>query len=117
MAAGSLPVLHPLAPMTIEEANIAREVVLSKLPNTVVEFRTSALQEPAKADLIKFLELEHAGKLTAESARPPRLVRVHYDAIDGSKVPKAMESVVDVEKKQRIEHELVSTECHPCLTV
>jgi primary-amine oxidase len=117
MASGSLPVLHPLAPMTIEEANIAREVVLSNLPDTVVDFRTSSLQEPVKAELIKFLDLEHAGKLTAESARPPRLIRVHYDAIDGSKVPKAMESVVDVEKKKRVQHELVSTECHPCLTV
>jgi primary-amine oxidase len=117
MAPGSLPILHPLAPMTIEEANIARQVVLSNLPDCVVEFRASALQEPAKADLVKFLDLEHAGKLNAESARPPRLVRVHYDAIDGSKVPKSMESVVDVEQKKRIEHEVVDTECHPCLTV
>jgi primary-amine oxidase len=117
MAAGSLPVLHPLAPMTIEEANVAREVVLSCLPDTVVDFRTSALQEPAKVDLIKFLDLEHAGKLTAESARPPRLIRVHYDAIDASKVPKSMESVVDVEKKERVEHEIVPAENHPCLTV
>ncbi|KAF2436898.1 copper amine oxidase [Tothia fuscella] len=108
---------HPLSGLSVEETNIAREVVLASLPNTVVDFRTTSLQEPAKADLIKFLDLEHAGKLTADSPRPPRLARVHYDAVDGSKVPKYMESVVDVEKKERVEHELVSTESHPSLTV
>lgn len=108
---------HPLSGLSVEETNIAREVVLASLPNTVVDFRTTSLQEPAKADLTKFLDLEHAGKLTADSPRPPRLARVHYDAIDGSKIPKYMESVIDVEKKERVEHELVSTESHPSLTV
>jgi primary-amine oxidase len=106
-----------LAGLTIEETNIAREVVLASLPNTVVEFRTTALQEPAKADLIKYLDLEHSGQLTSDSPRPPRLARIHYDAIDSSKIPKYMESVIDVEKRERVEHELVSTENHPCLTV
>lgn len=115
MGAPSLP--HPLAGLSVEETNIAREVVISSFPNAVVDFRTTALQEPIKADLIKYLDLEHAGELTPEIPRPARLARVHYDVIDGSKIPKYMESVINIGTKEIVEHELVNTESHPCLTV
>lgn len=117
MATPTLSHPHPLSNLSVAETNIAREVVLASLPGTVVDFRTIALQEPIKSELIKYLDLEHAGQLSEESPRPARLARVHYDAIDGSKAPKYMESVIDVEKKERVHHELVSTENHPCLTV
>lgn len=108
---------HPLAPLSISETDIARDVVRSCHPDTVIDFRTISLQEPPKAELVKFLDVEHAGRLTSTTPRPARQARVHYDVIDKSKAPKYMESIVDVTKRQRTSYELVGTDVHACLTV
>lgn len=108
---------HPLAPLSITETNIARDVVRSCHPDTVIDFRTISLQEPPKAELVKFLDVEHARRLTSSTPRPARQARVHYDVIDKSKAPKYMESIVDVTKRQRTSYELISTDVHACLTV
>jgi primary-amine oxidase len=108
---------HPLAGLSVQETNVARDVILASHPGAVIFFRTISLQEPTKADLTKFLDLEHAGKLTPTSPRPPRLASVHFDCVDGTKVPRYMESVIDIDKRERVGHELVSTEVHACLTV
>jgi len=108
---------HPLASLSQEETNIARDVVLAEQGGAVVDFRTIALQEPVKAELVRFLDLEHAGKLTTDSPRPQRLARVHYDAIDSSKVPKYLETIVDVNSKKVVSHEIISSDVHACLTM
>jgi len=108
---------HPLAPLSIEETNIARDVVRACHPNTVIDFRSISLQEPVKADLVKFLNVEHSDRLSWSTPRPARQAKVHYDVIDKDKVPKYMESVVDVAKRKRTSYELVSTDVHACLTV
>ena len=108
---------HPLSQLSVEETTIARDVVLACHPDAVLDFRTITLQEPAKAELVPFLKLEHAGKLSAQSEWPPRLARVHYDVIDSSKVPKYSESIVKIDSRERIAHELMSTESHASLTV
>ena len=108
---------HPLTSLSIEETNTARDVVLSYHPDAVVGFRMISLQEPAKAELIPFLELEHDGNLNNHASRPRRLAKVNYDVIDWSKAPKYMEAIVDVETKERISCELISDDVHACLTV
>ena len=108
---------HPLASLSTEETNTARDVVLSCHPDTVIDFRTISLQEPTKAELVQFLQLEHSESLTTNTPRPRRLARVQYDVIDKSKIPKYTESVVDVERKERVSHEIISADMHACLTV
>ena len=108
---------HPLASLSIEETNAARDVVVSCHPDTVIGFRTISLQEPAKTEMIDFLELEHSANPTSNPPRPRRLAKASYDVIDKSKVSKYMESIVDVESKERVSTELISDDVHACLTV
>jgi len=108
---------HPLTTLTIEETNIARDVVLSCHPDTAIGFRMISLQEPAKSELIPFLELEHDGNLSINTPRPRRLAKINYDVIDKSKASKYMEAIVDVETKERVSCELISVDVHACLTV
>ena len=75
-----------------------------------------AAERNAKADLIKYLDAEHAGTVSSNTPRPPRLARVHYDAIEG-KVPRYAEAIVDIAKKARVSHQYISTEFHASLTV
>jgi primary-amine oxidase len=70
--------VHPLKPLYRIEIETAREVVLEQHPKQVVVFREIYVQEPAKADLLPFLELEHAGQLTVSTPRPPRLAKCQY---------------------------------------
>lgn len=108
---------HPLASLSVEETNLARDIILASHPKTVVDFRIITLQEPSKADLVSFLQLEHSGKLQPNSPRPPRLAKVHYDVIDDSKIPIYCESIVDVEKRKRISHEVIRSDAHASLTM
>ena len=109
---------HPLRPLTIEETNVARDIILKSHPDATIYFRIITLQEPAKADLVKFLDAEHAGRLSPSTPRPLRLADVKYDAIEkNSKVPVYQEAWVEVEKRERVKHELISTEFHASLTV
>src|SRR5579871_6120708 len=108
---------HPLASLSIDETNAARDVILSCHPDTAIGFRMISLQEPVKAELIPFLEIEHSGNLNSNTPRPRRLAKVYYDVIDGSKAPKYMESIVDVQTKEKISTELISSDVHACLTV
>jgi len=59
-------------------------------------FRSIALEEPPKAELTQFLELEHAGKVTAQTSRPARLAKIQYDVIRGDRNHEYTESWVDV---------------------
>ena len=64
------PVPHPLSPLTSRE--IAKASALSKglyPPHTDLQFKVVALEEPEKAQLVPYLEAEHAGR------RPPSLDR------------------------------------------
>ncbi|KND87736.1 Copper amine oxidase 1 [Tolypocladium ophioglossoides CBS 100239] len=73
---------HPLAQLSKDEFTRARDFIV-KLHGSgdALFFRSIHLQEPRKAELVPFLEAEHAGKLTDETARPPRLALVEYDIL------------------------------------
>ena len=109
---------HPLSALTIDETNIAREVIINSHKGASIYFRIVSLLEPAKAELAKFLDAEHAGNLSASTPRPARLAEVKYDAIEeGSKVPVYTESWVDIGKKEVIKTDVISTEFHASLTL
>ena len=108
--------VHPLEALSVAEINVARDVVLESHPGTVVSFREIFLQEPPKAELLDFLDLEHAGHLSPTSPRPNRLARAQYDVIGAEKIPASHESVIDVESRRRVSHEILKAEQHASLT-
>lgn len=92
---------HPLAPLTVEETNFARDLILAKTPGEVVQFRMIYTQEPEKSRLLPFLEREHTGALTSSSQRPPRLARVHYVSAGKHSDRRATEVEATVDLNQR----------------
>ncbi|KAH8703609.1 putative copper amine oxidase [Talaromyces proteolyticus] len=108
---------HPLKTLSEQEINIAKDVISASHPNVVIFFREIYLEEPAKAELIPYLELEHNGKLSPTTPRLQRLATCQYDVMGSDRVPEFHEAVVDVEKKQRIKHIVVGKEHHATLTM
>ncbi|KAJ5155137.1 Copper amine oxidase N2/N3-terminal [Penicillium coprophilum] len=108
---------HPLSILSIEETNLARDVVKSVHPNVVIDFREIFLQEPPKAQLLEFLAIEHAGRLSPTTPRPPRLALCQYDVIGADRIPQFHESVIDVVSKSRVKHTVVGKEHHASLTL
>ncbi|KAF2198065.1 copper amine oxidase-like protein [Delitschia confertaspora ATCC 74209] len=108
---------HPLQTLSIEETRIARDVILSLHPDVVIDFREIYLQEPAKGFMKMYLELEHSAHLSPTSPRPPRLAKCQYDVIGADRIPEYNESVVDVEKRERVKHEIVGKEFQAALTL
>lgn len=108
---------HPLAILTEEETNLARDVVRAAHPNTVIDFREIYLQEPPKGQLLEFLAIEHAGRLSPTTPRPPRLALCQYDVIGADRVPSYEESVIDIGTRSRIKHTVVGKQHHAALTL
>jgi primary-amine oxidase len=56
---------HPLGPLTANEISESAALIKGLWPsNTNIQFKSITLQEPNKADLVPFLEAEHAGQQT-----------------------------------------------------
>lgn len=104
---------HPLKQLSVQESKQAKEILVAQhSKNEVVILREIFLQEPAKAELQKYLELEHSGRLTGSSARPARLALCQYDVVGSDRVPYFHEAVVDVDKKAVVQHEVVGKDQH-----
>lgn len=112
-----ITMIHPLAILSEAETNLARDVVKAAHPDTVIDFREIFLQEPPKAQLLEFLALEHAGRLSPTTPRPPRLALCQYDVIGADRIPQFHESVVDVVSRSRVKHTVVGKEHHASLTL
>ena len=108
---------HPLSQLSISETTTARDVVRRSHPGTVLNFRVIFLLEPPKADVEAFLDLEHSGKLTAESPRPPRLAQAWYDVIGSSRVPQYHETVVDLRAANITEKKVIDAKSQASLSV
>lgn len=108
---------HPLAILSEEETNLARDVVIAEHPNTVISFREIYLLKPPKDQLREFLALEHAGRLSPTTPRPPRLATCQYDVIGADHIPSFHESVVDVVARKRVKHHIVGKQHHAPLTM
>ena len=109
--------VHPVKTLSIAETTKAKDIVLAQHPDEVIIFREIFLQEPPKAELVKFLDLEHSGQTVAESAYPARLAKCQYDVIGSDKIPSYHESIVDVEKQTRTKHEIIGQEHHAALAL
>lgn len=107
---------HPLSILSEQETNVARDVILASYPGSVINFREIYLQEPSKAELKEFLALEHSAKLSPTSPRPARLALCQYDVV-GPKHVEYHESVVDVNAKKRVSHEVVGLPQHASLVM
>lgn len=108
---------HPLNILSEKETNTAREIISAAHPGSVLFFREIYLQEPNKAELIPYLQLEHSGKLSPTSPRPKRLAICQYDVVGSDRVPEFHEAIVDVEKQQRISHTVVGKQHQASLTM
>jgi len=76
LAAKEMAQSHPLCPLTATEIKESARLIRGKYPaKTDIHFKVITLQEPVKAELVPFLEAEHATK------RPlPRLERKAFIA-------------------------------------
>jgi primary-amine oxidase len=103
---------HPFKILNTEETRVARDTVLSLHKDAVVDFREIFLQEPEKELMKVYLESEHAARpgQSPTSKRPPRLAKVMYDVIGSDRIPEYNESIIDIEQKKRVRHEVVGKE-------
>ena len=108
---------HPFQTLSVEETKTARDVILSLHPDVVVDFREIYLQEPSKEAMKLYLELEHSARLSPTSPRPPRWAKCQYDVVGSDRIPEYHESVIDIEARERIKHEVVGKEHHASLTL
>ena len=106
---------HPLAALSTHETHVARDVILASYPGKAIFFRQIYLEEPAKQDLLPYLELEHSGNLSPTSPRPKRLAKCQYDVIGSEADPEFHEAVVDVEEKTRVDYTVVGEPHHAAL--
>ncbi|KAH7316696.1 copper amine oxidase [Stachybotrys elegans] len=104
---------HPLAPLSEAEILRARDTILKQHgASDSLYFRCIYLNEPAKAELVPFLELEHAGKLTESTPRPPRQARVEYDVLTPSK-HHHIRTVVDLKASQVVSSDTAAQKAYP----
>jgi primary-amine oxidase len=109
---------HPLSALSLGETNLARDIVLGYHADQMLYFRQIILLEPPKEEVMPFLELEHSGKLDQYTPRPQRLAKVQYDAITkGTNVPQYQESIIDLRRKERVEHRVIAPAYHASLTM
>ncbi|UPK94782.1 hypothetical protein LCI18_005717 [Fusarium solani-melongenae] len=108
---------HPLSQLSISETTTARDVVRRSHPGTVLNFRVIFLLEPPKVDVEAYLELEHSGKLTAESPRPPRLAQAWYDVISNTRIPQYHETIVDLTKAEIVDQKVIDPKSKPSLSM
>ena len=110
---------HPYKILSADEIRVARDVVLSahSTKEAVVDFREIYLQEPSKELMKRFLAAEHAASPGSSPVRPPRLAKCQYDIIGSDRIPEYHESIVDINLKKRVKHEVVGKEHQACLTL
>lgn len=105
---------HPLDILSVDEVNNARSIVKSLHPEHKLFFREIYLDEPAKAQLTKYLEAEHAGHDTPLVSRQ---ALSQYDVLDGKGGVQSHESIVDLASGKRLHHTIVPEEHHASLSL
>lgn len=108
---------HPLAGLSPDEINVARDVVVASHPDTIIYFREIYLSEPPKDQLREFLALEHSGRLSPTTPRPSRLALCQYHVVGQDKCSEYHESVVDIRLQRRVKHQIVDKKFHAALVV
>lgn len=111
-----LSVKHPLDQLSGDEVDIARQAVLDAR-KTAILFRNIFAVEPPKAELVKFLNAEHAGSLSPDTPRPARQARVQYDVVFEDRSHEYMESVIDIASGKEVEQRRVDKTSQQSLTL
>ncbi|KZF20619.1 copper amine oxidase [Xylona heveae TC161] len=112
-----MSVPHPLDALTVNEIKRASDIVLNARGNALIEFRSISLEEPPKAQLQPFFELEAQGKLTYQTPRPARQASIKYDVVCEDRSRDYMESLVDVNTGKETKHRVVDKRHQPSLTL
>ncbi|EXL41894.1 copper amine oxidase 1 [Fusarium oxysporum f. sp. radicis-lycopersici 26381] len=107
---------HPLIPLSVDETNLARDVVRAAYPQNVLKFRVIYLEEPVKEVLAPYLDLEHAGKVTSSTPRPSREARVHFDTAHGGKPPQSHEAIIDLNTRKIKQVETIRADAQAAFT-
>jgi Cu2+-containing amine oxidase len=108
---------HPLDQLSSHEIDVAREAIFTARGKCLILFRAIFTQEPAKAELVPFLEAEHSGTLTSSTTRPARQAIVQYDVVHDDKSHDYMESVVDILAQQEVVHHVIDKKHQSSLTL
>jgi primary-amine oxidase len=109
--------IHPLLSISAAEIETARDVILTFHDKDVISFREVFIQEPRKAELSRYLDAEHSGKLSSASASPSRLAKCQYDMIGADKIPYYHEATIDLKAGRVLEHEVIGKGSQPALTL
>ncbi|KAH8594026.1 copper amine oxidase 1 [Bisporella sp. PMI_857] len=108
---------HPLDQLSVKESDQARQIVLHlRNSEDTLHFRFITLEEPPKKELCKFLDFEHAGQVTTETPRPPRIAKVQYDIIHADKTHQCVESWIDVVSGLEVKRRVIDQICQPAIT-
>lgn len=108
---------HPLDQLKSHEIDIAREAIIAARGKCLIFFRAIFAQEPAKAELVSFLDAEHSGTLTSSTPRPARQAKVQYDIVHEDKSHDYMESVVDILAEREVVHRVIDQKHQSALTL
>ncbi len=109
---------HPLDQLSVFESDRARDVILrARGSNVAIQFRSIGLEEPPKKELCQYLDLEHAGRVTAHTPRPARIAKAMYDVVRSDKNHEYVESWVDVIKEVEVEQRVVEKGHQSALTM
>jgi len=119
VAIDSRPLPHPLDPLSADEIESARTAILKHRGGSdlAIHFRAIFLEEPPKKELTSYLDLEHSGKLGADTVRPARLAKIQYDIVRGDKKHEFTESWVNVDSGEETKHRVVDTMHHAPIIV
>ncbi|KAG8415846.1 hypothetical protein J3459_014006 [Metarhizium acridum] len=97
-----MSVKHPLDLLSADEIRIA-SAAIRRARKSPLFFRNIFNLEPPKAQLIPFLDTEHAGTLCAGTPRPPRRARAQYDVIEHDGNRYYMESTIDLATGEEVD--------------
>lgn len=108
---------HPLDPLSIAECDQARIITLaSRGADVLVKFRSIYMSEPAKQELLSFLEAESSTGISAQTPRPARLAHVQYDVVSKAGNVQFTESTIDLDLKKEVIYRPVGKPHHSALT-
>ena len=95
--------MHPFDPLSPAEITRVAAIVRAHFPGQAPAFRFITLKEPAKQEMLPFLESEHKG--LPATARPARLSRVQIVLRGENGANKLIELQVDLDSKQVVKSE------------
>ena len=116
MAGTSVDHPHPLSQLSEAEFRAARDTIIELHgKDSTLFFRSILAHEPKKADLIPYLEAEHAGTLDESVPRPPRQALIEYDVVTPTE-HEYIRSVVNVETGHVVSKDSASPRSKPYFT-